>query len=120
MCDVEVVSQADFHEVFQQEDDDGLSDLAMFWNYSGCSEDSSKNGLKQPRDMVYVNGNIPIEHRVLATNRFTELDRLILTSWTHPHGYEMYESLLLNSCKYVASKTFSEQKSLQDDFEDLQ
>ncbi len=67
---------------------------------------------------MFANGNISFERRVLATNRISNLNVLILSSWTSSQDPEAHESF--NACKYIASTSFSEQQSLQDDFEDLQ
>ncbi len=108
----ELVAQSDFNEVFQHEDDENMYDLTKLWS---CTVDPQK---KPPRDMMLEKGNTSCARRVIAANRLFRRDLVDVTIFPKFHCYDLHDGLAIGNI--VASTTFNEQQSLQDDFDDLQ
>ncbi len=120
--DFDFVAQSDFDDVFKHEEPEEFCDVSHLLpckdSFSSSARDltNQQKGANMLGEMKHAFDSAKIESYI-SSKRELLFDSI---RTKNVHNFGDYEHLLLNANKYVASTTFSDHRSIQDNFDDLQ
>ncbi len=117
------VAQPDFKDVFGHEESEGHNDVSHLWAHMDTVSDSKTDRRSSPhtKDKKLLNEREgAFDSRLLESNVSSNRNQPINTGRTNSYIFHDGEHPTVNASQYVASTTFSELQSVQDDFDDLQ